>query len=74
MSMFNNLINDRMEFWAIDAKYLERKEFYYKMCGELEGMREAIIWITNCSHSEKKEALHQLATFREMLDTWYFRI
>lgn len=74
MAMIDNFINTRQELWAIDAKYLERTEFYFKMCGELEAMRSALIWFANCSDSELQEALHQLTTFRELLDEWYFRI
>lgn len=74
MSMIDNFINRRMDFWTIDAKYLKRTEFYYKVCGELEAMRGAIIWLTDCSSSERKEVLQQLTTFRDWLDTWYFRI
>ena len=74
MSMIDNFINIRQELWAIDAKYLERTEFYFKMCGELEGVRSAIIWFANCSDSKLKEVLQQLTTYSEWLDEWYFRI
>ena len=74
MTMMNNFINTREELWAIDAKYMERTEFYYKVCGELEGIRSAFIRLTNCSDSELKEVLQQLTTYREWLDEWYFRI
>lgn len=73
MTMIDNFINMRQEFWAIDARYLKRAEFYYKVCGELDGMRGAIIWLTECSRSERKEVLQQLTTYREWLDEWYFR-
>ena len=74
MTMMNNFINTREELWAIDAKYLERTEFYYKVCGELDGIRSAFIWLTNCSDSELRQALQQLSTYRDLLDKWYFRI
>lgn len=74
MSMINAWLNSRMELWAIDAKYFERTQFYYKVFGELEGMRSSLRWFANCSDSELQEALHQLTTFRELLDTWYYRI
>lgn len=74
MKMINAWLNGRMELWAIDAKYFERTQFYYKVFGELEGMRSSLIWFANCSDSELQEALHQLTTFRELLDTWYYRI
>lgn len=74
MTMINAWLNSRMELWAIDAKYLERTQFYYKVFGELEGMRSAFIWFANCSDSKLKEVLQQLATYREWLDEWYFRI
>ena len=74
MTMMNNFINTREELWAIDAKYLERTEFYFKVCGELEGMRSAIIWFGNCSDNELREALSPLTAWRELLDKWYFRI
>lgn len=72
--LMNSFMNTREELWAIDAKYLERTEFYYKVCGELEGMRSTFIWFTNCSDRELREVLEQLTTFRELLDEWYFRI
>lgn len=74
MKMINAWLNARMELWAIDAKYFERTQFYYKVFGELEGMRSSLIWFANCSDSELQEALHQLTTFRELLVTWYYRI
>lgn len=74
MSMMNSFIKGRMELWAIDAKYLERPQFYYKVYGELEGIRSALIWLSNCSDSELQEALQQLTTYRELLDAWYYRV
>lgn len=74
MSMMNSFIKGRMELWAIDAKYWERSQFYYKVYGELEGIRSALIWFSNCSDSEFQEALQQLTTYRELLDTWYYRV
>lgn len=74
MTMINSWIKGRMELWAIDAKYWERTPFYYKVYGELEGMRSTLIWFAKCSDSELQEALQQLTTFRELLDEWYYRI
>lgn len=74
MTMFNAWLNVRLELWAIDAKYLERTQFYYKVYGELEGMHSTLIWFANFSDSELQEALQPLTKFRELLDTWYYRI
>ena len=74
MTTIESFINVRMQLWIIDAKYLERTEFYYKVWGEIEAMRGALMWLAKCSDGELTEALCQLITFRELLDEWYYGV
>ena len=72
MSRIKNFLDYRVGFWAIDAKYLNRTEFYYSVQGEIAGIRSALHWIVDCTDSELREALQRLTNYRDMLDEWYY--
>lgn len=74
MERINHMVNNRLEMWAIDAKYLERTEFYFKVQGDIDGIICAMIWISNCNVDEERKIFEIFNTLRKDLDAWYYHI
>lgn len=69
----DDMIESRMCYMAIDAKYMKKRDFYYKVYGVLEGMTAAIIWISDLNDVTIEHYRTEIARMREDLDAWYYR-
>lgn len=69
----DEMIDSRMCHMAIDAKYMEKRDFYYKTTGTLEAMTAAIIWISELNNVTIEYYRNEIARMREYLDTWYYK-
>lgn len=70
----DDMIDSRMCYMAIDAKYMQKRDFYYKVYGVLEAMTAAIIWISELDNITIEHYRNEIARMREDLDTWYYRV
>lgn len=69
-----DMLETLSEHIAIDAKYYRKRDFYYKVYGQLEATIHAITWMSDLPSpmlSYYKDELHRM---REDLETWYYRI
>ena len=73
-SYVDTMIESRMNYLAIDAKYLEKRDFYYKATGILEAMSHAIIWISGLNNTSIEYYMTEITRMQEDLDSWYFRV
>lgn len=73
-SYVDTMIESRMNHLAIDAKYLEKRDFYYMASGTLEAMSHAIIWISGLNKTSIEYYNAEIERMREDLDTWYYRV
>lgn len=69
----DDMIDSRMCYMAIDAKYMKKRDFYYKVHGVLEAMIAAIIWISDLDNTTIEHYRNEIARMREDLDTWYYK-
>ena len=70
----DEMIESRMNHMAIDAKYMERRDFYYKTTGTLEAMSAAIIWLSDLNNTTVEYYKNEISRMRDDLDTWYYRV
>ena len=70
----DEMIESRMNYMAIDAKYMEKRDFYYKTAGTLEAMSAAIIWLSDLDNTTVEYYKNEISRMREDLDTWYYRV
>lgn len=70
----DEMIESRMNHLAIDAKYLEKRDFYYKASGILEAMSAGIIWLSDLDNTTVEYYKNEISRMREDLDTWYYRV
>ena len=70
----DEMIESRMNHMAIDAKYMERRDFYYKTTGTLEAMSAAIIWLSDLNNPTVEYYKNEISRMRDDLDTWYYRV
>ena len=70
----DEMINSRMNYLAIDAKYMEKRDFYYKTTGTLEAMSAAIIWLSDLDNITIEYYKDEISRMRDDLDTWYYRV
>lgn len=66
------MIQSRMSHLAIDAKYLEKRDFYYKAYGILETMSTAIIWLSGLNQVTADMYQEEINRMIEDLDKWYY--
>ena len=67
-----NMIQSRMEHIAIDAKYLDRRDFYYKTYGILETISTAIIWLSGLNQTTADYYIDEINRMIEDLNKWYY--
>lgn len=67
------MIESRMYHMAIDAKYLEKRDFYYRTYGTLEAMASAVIWLSGLNHTTIDYYNSEINRMIEDLDTWYYK-
>lgn len=70
----DEMIESRMNHMAIDAKYMEKRDFYYKTTGTLEAMSAAIIWLSDLNNVTIEYYKNEISRMRDDLDTWYYRV
>ena len=70
----DEMIESRMNHMAIDAKYMEKRDFYYKTTGTLEAMSAAIIWLSDLDNTTVEYYNNEISRMRDDLDTWYYRV
>lgn len=70
----DEMIESRMNHMAIDAKYMEKRDFYYKTTGTLEAMSTAIIWLSDLNNTTIDYYKNEISRMRDDLDTWYYRV
>lgn len=70
----DEMIESRMNHMAIDAKYMEKRDFYYKTTGTLEAMSAAIIWLSDLNNITIEYYKDEISRMRDDLDTWYYRV
>ena len=70
----DEMIDSRMNHLAIDAKYMEKRDFYYKTTGILEAMSAAIIWLSDLDNTTVEYYKNEISRMRDDLDTWYYRV
>lgn len=70
----DEMIESTMNHMAIDAKYMEKRDFYYKTTGTLEAMPAAIIWLSDLDNTTVEYYKNEISRMREDLDTWYYRV
>lgn len=70
----DEMIESRMNHMAIDAKYMEKRDFYYKTTGTLEAMSAAIIWLSDLNNTTVEYYKNEISRMRDDLDTWYYRV
>lgn len=70
----DDMIESRMCYMAIDAKYMKKRDFYYKTTGTLEAMTAAIIWISDLNNVSIEHYRNEISRMRDDLDTWYYRL
>lgn len=70
----DEMIESRMNHLAIDAKYLEKRDFYYKASGILEAMSAGIIWLSDLDNTAVEYYKNEISRMRDDLDTWYYRV
>lgn len=68
----DSMIESRLSHLAIDAKYLEKGDFYYKAYGILETMSTAIIWLSGLNHTTIEHYNDQINRMIEDLNKWYY--
>lgn len=68
----DSMIESRLSHLAIDAKYLEKRDFYYKAYGILETMSTAIIWLSGLNHITIEYYNDQINRMFEDLNKWYY--
>lgn len=69
----DKMIGSRMCYMAIDAKYMDKRDFYYKTTGTLEAMFAAIIWISDLNSVTIEHYKNKISRMRDDLDAWYYR-
>lgn len=70
----DEMIESRMNHMAIDAKYMDKRDFYYKTTGTLEAMSTAIIWLSDLNNTTIDYYKNEISRMRDDLDTWYYRV
>lgn len=70
----DEMIESRMNHMAIDAKYMDKRDFYYKTTGTLEAMSAAIIWLSDLNNVTIEYYKNEISRMRDDLDTWYYRV
>lgn len=70
----DEMIESSMCHMAIDAKYMDKRDFYYKITGTLEAMTAAIIWISDLNNVTIEHYKNEISRMRDDLDTWYYRV
>ena len=70
----DEMIESRMNHMAIDAKYMEKRDFYYKTTGTLEAMSAAIIWLSDLNNVTIEYYKNEISRMRDDLYTWYYRV
>lgn len=70
----DEMIESRMNHMAIDAKYMEKRDFYYKTTGTLEAMSTAIIWLSDLNNTTIDYYKNEISRMQDDLDTWYYRV
>lgn len=73
-NLVDDMIQSRMYHMAIDAKYLERRDFYYRTYGALEAMASAVIWLSGLNQTTVDYYNSEINRMIEDLDTWYYRV
>lgn len=69
----DSMIESRLSHLAIDAKYLEKRDFYYKAYGILETMSTAVIWLSGLNQTTVDYYNSEINRMIEDLDTWYYK-
>ena len=72
-NMVDNMIQSKMNHMAIDAKYFERRDFYYKTYGALETMASAVICLSGLNQITIDYYINEINRMIEDLDTWYYK-
>lgn len=70
----DEMIESRMCHMAIDAKYMDKRDFYYKTTGTLEAMSAAIIWISDLNNVTIEHYRNEISRMRDYLEAWYYRV
>ena len=70
----DEMIDSRMNYLAIDAKYMDKRDFYYKTTGILDAMSAAIIWLSDLDNTTVEYYKNEISRMRDDLDTWYYRV
>lgn len=73
-SYVDSMIESRMNHMAIDAKYMEKRDFYYKTTGTLGAMTAAIIWLSDLNNITIEYYKDEISRMQDDLDTWYYRV
>lgn len=70
----DEMIESRMCHMSIDAKYMDKRDFYYKTIGTLEAMSAAIIWISDLNNVTIEHYRNEISRMRDYLEAWYYRV
>lgn len=68
-----SMMESMMNHLAIDAKYMEKRDFYYKVYGILESMSSAVIWLSGLNEITVEHYNSEINRMIEDLDKWYYR-
>lgn len=72
-NLVDSMIQSRLSHLAIDAKYLDKRDFYYKAYGILETMSTAVIWLSGLNQTTIDYYIDEINRMIEDLDTWYYK-